>query len=165
MATSTPDYENDEQIFASTQEHANNGNDFNKSRREEEVGIECEYADIDLDNAEIRQPKLKTSNRTSKYDEDLYALPDLSESSTPSESPSCDESPQASPDKDVSAFNEKKKSQKLNKIGKWTKWCSTVTCIVTVSLVVGSITTYFLVSSKDDMIGVYPFGEHYVNIM
>ena len=176
IGDSTPDYENDNQV----DEEYGPELDLNgsaESVREEDVGIECAYAEEDVEirqrNTQVAYTKSKKKNRGSKYDEDNYCLADSSESETDPRTPSRPSPsspsnpppaspPQAPAHEGVRAFTKKKKSQKSNEVWKWTQCLATITCIVAGSLVIGAVVTYFVVPPKVDIPGVYIFCYHYV---
>ena len=174
MADTTADYENSDQI----EEHGRRLklDDSVESIGEEDIGIECDYAEIDVgireSNTQVANTNSKKKHRRSKYDEDNYCLWNSSDSDTaptsasrpsptPPSRPPQESSSRSPPHEGVRAFTEKKKGQKSNATWKWARWLAAISCIVLGSLLVGGVLTYFLVYPNLNIPGVYKFFKHY----
>ena len=103
-------------------------------------------------NPPTTRPKQKL---VSRYDENMYALPDVSEGSSPPTPVS------VSPQESVEVSVSKEKSRGTNLcIWKCTKRCAIITCTVIGVLSVATLAvTYVVTDFKGNMIGMYRFGN------
>ena len=85
-----------------------------------------------------------SAKRTSRYDEELYALPDVSEDSSPPDTPP----PASRTNNDKISGSKTKKDRKKSWISRYANTCIPIACFFVLGFVLGGTVGYFTISRE-----------------